>query len=120
MIGIVLFFFAVIIFLPLQLINFIVVLWVFRKKRSFLKNINEYFYQLAYDIDRYGNRNLRTLWNNTLIKKEGFKFGDERETISSVLGKNEYIGKLTFLGKKLVWILDKIDNNHANKSIKWF
>ena len=32
-------------------------------------------------------------------------------------GKNERDGTLTKTGKVLVWILDKIDNNHSIKSI---
>jgi hypothetical protein len=55
------------------------------------------------------------LFNKTLAT--GHRFGDIEETISSVLGKNQLTGTLTGLGKALVWILDKIDNNHAIKSI---
>lgn len=74
--------------------------------------------QMAYDIDRHGNRNLRTLWNTILIKKDGIKFGNELETISSVLGKNQLTNTLTKIGKALVWILDKIDKDHCLKAIK--
>ena len=63
------------------------------------------------------NREFRTLWNKTLKKENGYKFGAEDETISSALGKNQRDNTLTKTGKKLVWILDKIDKNHCIKSI---
>lgn len=120
MLGLLLFFVAIFLFLPLQFINFFVVLWVFREKRSFINTIDSFFLETAIDIDRYGNRNFRTLWNNTLIKEDGIKFGDERETISSVLGKNELKGSLKKLGLILVWILDKLDKDHCKNSIRYF
>ena len=45
-------------------------------------------------------------------------FGDERETISSVLGKNERDGTLTNAGRMLCWILNVLDKNHCKNSIK--
>lgn len=68
-------------------------------------------------MDKFGNREFRTLWNKTLIKKNGYQFGDIRETISSALGKNERDNTLSNTGKCLVWILNVIDKNHCKKSI---
>jgi len=114
--GILLFIVALVLFLPLTLINMVVVVW---KKRTFA-TLNGYFYQTAIDIDRFGNHNLRTLLNQTLITSEGHQFGDFRETISSVLGKNQGSGTLSDTGKGLVWILDTLDENHCRKSIHVF
>lgn len=114
--GILLFIVAIILFLPLTLLNMVVVVW---KKRTFA-TLNGYFYQTAVDIDRFGNHNLRTLLNTTLITSEGYQFGDFRETISSVLGKNQVLDSLSITGKALVWILDKLDENHCRKSIRVF
>ena len=58
-----------------------------------------------------------TLLNKVLITDKGYRFGNINETKSSVLGKNQLTGTLTNSGKMLVWILDKIENNHALKSI---
>jgi hypothetical protein len=97
---------AYVLFLPLTVINY----W-------FVKNKRGYFKSSAISLDRFGNREFRTLFNKVLILDNGYQFGDISETISSVLGKNEKDNTLTKAGKWLVWVLDKIDKNHAAKSI---
>ena len=104
--GFLLFIIAYILFLPLSLINFCVV-----------KNKKGYFKSSAINLDKFGNREFRTLLNKTLILESGYKFGDIKETISGVLGKNQRDETLTKTGLILVWILDKLDKNHAQKSI---
>jgi hypothetical protein len=106
----ILFLVSIIVFLPLSLINIILV--VFKGG-----NVSDYFLETAIDIDRFGNRNFRTLLNTTL-QKNGYKFGDERETISSALGKNKRDNTLTKTGITICNILDYLDNNHCLKSIK--
>lgn len=105
--GVVLFILAYVIFLPLSLINYIVV----EKKKG-------YFLSSAINLDIFANREFRTLWNKTLRKENGYAFGKVGETISSALGKNQIKMTLTTTGKCLVWILDKLDTNHAIKSIR--
>jgi len=106
MIQILLFLIAYILYLPLSIIN-----WFFVDNKKY------YFLSSATNLDKFGNREFRTLLNKTLINKDGYKFGNINETISSVLGKNESTNTLTKTGKVLVWILDKIDKNHCYKSI---
>lgn len=102
---------AYILFLPLSLINYYFVV-IIKDKSS-----KGYFRTLAVNIDRFGNREFRTLFNATLKKEEGYNFGNFEETISSVLGKNQRDKTLSKTGKTLVWILNKIDKNHCEKSI---
>lgn len=102
----ILFLIAYILFLPLSIINYCIV-----------KNKKGYFKSSAINLDKYANREFRTLFNKTLIYKKGNQFGNINETISSVLGKNERDNTLTKTGKCLVWILDKIDKNHCKKAI---
>jgi hypothetical protein len=102
----ILFVIAYVLYLPLTIIN-----WLFVKDKK------GYFKSSAINLDKFGNREFRTLFNKTLILESGHKFGDINETISSVLGKNQLTNTLTKCGNLLVWILDKIDNNHAIKSI---
>lgn len=83
----------------------------------FVKDKKGYFKSSAINLDKFGNREFRTLLNKTLIRENGLKFGNINETISSVLGKNERDKTLTKKGKIIVWILDKIDKNHCFKSI---
>ncbi len=54
---------------------------------------------------------------DTLIKKGGYKFGNQKETISSVIGKNDRMGTLTRLGRFLRWLLDKIEEDHCKDAI---
>lgn len=108
---------AVILFLPLTTLNLLVVCIKYKFKWQVVKN---YFFETAIDIDRFGNKNLRTLLNLTLITKQGYKFGDPRETISSALGKNKLKNTLTKTGKVLCTILDFLDKNHCIKSIRYY
>ena len=110
--GLFLFLLAWALFLPLSLLNFLAVAIKF-------KDLG-YFKSSAVNLDRFGNSEFRTLFNLTLKKKEGYKFGNMEETISSVLGKNQRDNTLSFVGKALVWILDLLDKNHCKKSIKTF
>lgn len=107
--GFILFVIAYILFLPLTIINFFVV----KDKKGYFKNS-------AINIDKFGNREFRTLLNKTLIVENSvFRFGNINETISSVLGKNKKMGKLTKTGKVICSILDFLDKNHCEKSIDW-
>jgi hypothetical protein len=104
--GGLLFLTAYILFLPLTIINY-----------CFVNNKKGYFKSSAISLDRFGNREFRTLFNKVLILESGYQFGDIGETISSVLGKNERDNTLTKAGKILVYVLDKLDKDHAAKSI---
>ena len=77
-----------------------------------------YFFKLALSLDQLGNVAMGRLFNDILIYPNRDRFGDEDETISSVLGKNEINGTLRPLGQLLVDILDKFDKNHSIKSIE--
>ena len=93
MLGFLLFIIAYVLYLPLTLINFLLV----RDKG--------YFRDSAITLDKLANREFRTLWNKTLIKDYGYKFGNIEETISAVLGYNIRQKTLTKTGKALVFIL---------------
>lgn len=102
---------AWILILPITLINIVAVAFKY-------KSIRGYFLSTASSIDRWGNREFRTLWNLVLINKySNNHFGSIEETISSVLGKNQRHKTLTLLGKILVFILDKLDKDHCKESI---
>lgn len=102
----VLFVIAYVLYLPLGIVN-----WLFVKSKT------GYFKSSAINLDKFGNREFRTLFNKVLINEKGHRFGNIEETISSVLGKNQLTGTLTKCGLILVWVLDKIENDHALKSI---
>ena len=102
----ILFILAYILYLPLSVVN-----WLF------VKNKSGYFKSSAINLDKFGNREFRTLFNKVLVLEDGCKFGNINETISSVLGRNELKNTLSKLGIILVWVLDKIDKDHCFKSI---
>ena len=110
--GILLYIIATILWIILTPINWVIV--------SFKHGLsNAYFLETAVDIDKFGNRNFRTFLNATMRVRNGYKFGNINETISSVLGKNQRFGHLTKFGKVICKILDTIDKNHCEKSIVW-
>lgn len=107
----ILFFIAYLLYFPLTFINFMIV------RKNAKDKGKGYFRSSAVTIDKLGNREFRTLWNKTLRTESGYEFGNFGETISSALGKNERDGTLTKSGKRLVWLLNKIDQGHCEKSI---
>ena len=83
----------------------------------FKRDLSSYFFKLALSLDQLGNVAMSRLFNDILIKPNRDRFGDEDETISSVLGKNQLNGTLKPLGKFLVNVLDKFEKDHSIKSI---
>lgn len=82
-----------------------------------LKKSSELLFRVALSIDMTGNVLLAELLNDIIIKDNGYKFGNRKETISSVLGKNKQKGTLKILGKVFADLLDRIDKNHCINSI---
>lgn len=108
MIGLILFIVALVIFaiaFPIALIYLA------------LDTITKTLFKIAIVIDMGGNVLCAELFNDYLIKKKGYKFGNRKETISSVLGKNQIMNTLKPAGKLLADLLDKIDKRHCYKSI---
>ena len=71
----------------------------------------------ARSIDVFANIEASELFNDVLIKKGGYKFGNRQETISSVMGKNQVSNTLTRIGNGLRIILDWIETDHCLTSI---
>jgi len=78
------------------------------------------FIGIAIAIDQLGNVVCGRMFNDILIKKDWYKFGDEDETISSVIGKNKELRTLKLPGEILYLILDALDANHTEKAIEKF
>ena len=84
----------------------------------FRSDLSGYYYKLALSIDQLGNVAMSRIFNDILIKPNRDRFGNEDETISSVLGKNQINGTLKPIGKFLVFLLDKLDKDHSINSIE--
>lgn len=102
---------------PMGLILTFIVNLYKRKWRFSFKRLDDQFLSIATSIDASGNVVCKDLFNACLKKKGGYEFGKRKETISSVLGKNQRSKSLTDLGKLIAFVLDKIDKNHCAKSI---
>lgn len=89
-----------------------------RKVGNGFMNISQYLRTVAVSIDQLGNVVCKDLFDVTLIKKQGYRFGNPDETISGVLGKNQKLNTLTFTGKVLNSILSLIEKDHSIKSIE--
>lgn len=81
------------------------------------KMLAVWFYRTAREIDLFANVVGAEFWNAVFIIDGGYKFGNPKETISSVLGKNQRDKTLTLLGDGLRWVLDRIDKDHCLNSI---
>ena len=68
---------------------------------------------LAEGVDRLGNVITGPLCNALLITPDGYLFGNGRETLSRVLGKNKQRGTLTKAGRWLCVQLDRVQANHV-------
>ena len=87
-----------------------------RWKHSF-KRLDKQFLSIATSVDTSGNVVCKDLFNLCLKQKSGYEFGKRKETISSVLGKNQRDNSLTRIGRLIAFVLDKIDQNHCANSI---
>jgi hypothetical protein len=81
------------------------------------KMLAVWFYRTAREIDLFANVVGAEFWNSVFITDGGYKFGNPKETISSVLGKNQRDKTLTLLGDALRWVLDRIERDHCLNSI---
>ena len=76
-----------------------------------------WFYRTAREIDIFANVNGSEFFDAIFIVNGGYKFGNPKETISSVIGKNQRDKTLSIAGKVLRYMLDKIDKEHCLNSI---
>jgi len=83
------------------------------------KSLSLFFIELALVLDEAGNVVMQHLLNDALLVKNEhtYFFGNKKETISSVIGKNSLTGTLSTLGKALDAFLNLIDKGHALNSI---
>ena len=93
--------------------------FVFQVIAALLRGIDKYLFRIAKSIDQLGNVVCEHLFNVTLIKKGGYKFGNEDVTISHVLGMNKKINTLTYTGKLLSYLLNLIEKEHVEKAIEY-
>tara|TARA_B100000927_G_C16400551_1_gene443184 strand:- start:420 stop:809 length:390 start_codon:yes stop_codon:yes gene_type:complete len=96
------------------IICFMILKYIFTGNK---KMLTVWFYRTAREIDLFANVVGAEFWNAVFITNGGYKFGNPKETLSSVLGKNQRDKTLTLLGDALRWVLDRIDEDHCLNSI---
>ena len=86
-----------------------------------VKTLQIYFIEVALALDNAGNVIMQHLLNDTLLVKNQhtYLFGNKKETISSVIGKNHLTNTLSPLGKALNAFLSLIDKDHSLNSIDY-
>ena len=106
-----------IILIPSSIILTIPIVFVVDSTQAAYDKLSKYIKSIAMSIDQVGNATMEYGLNAWLITKDGYQFGNESETISSALGKNQAKGTLTKYGWVLVNILNKINPNHCLNAI---
>ncbi len=93
--------------------------FTFQVIATLFRSIDTYLFQIAKSIDQHGNLVCAELFNLTLIKRKGYKFGDMDKTISYALGRNAETKTLTYLGKKVCNLLNVIEKDHVKKAVEY-
>jgi len=93
---------------------FMIIKYLFTGNKRML---SVWFYRTAKEIDIFANVNGSEFFDAIFITNGGYRFGNPKETISSVIGKNQRYKTLSIAGHLLRWMLDKIDYNHCINSI---
>jgi 8-oxo-dGTP diphosphatase len=99
---------------PVTYLYMVIRTLVSRKPKKFLKL---WAGKTARSLDVLFNVIGADMLTDILIKEGGYKFGNKKETISSVIGKNDRMGTLTRAGRFLRWLLDKIEEEHCKNAI---
>lgn len=81
-------------------------------------HISNYFRKFAISLDQLGNVTCQWLLNSTLIKSQGYSFGNEDQTVSAVLGINKASSTLTMFGRFIAKMLNQWDTNHVENAVK--
>ena len=115
MVNLILVILAKLLYLVFEPISFVYV--NFFKKKFNWRRLSGYFRDEAVAIDRFGNSQYRSLFNDWFVADGGYQHGNINETISSVLGKNQRDETLTKFGMLITKILNRMDENHCKESI---
>lgn len=86
-----------------------------------VKTLSLYFTEIALVLDEAGNVVMQHILNDFLLikKRDTYYFGNKKETISSVIGKNYMTETLSPIGLALNSFLNFIDKGHSLNSIMY-
>jgi len=108
---------SILLYLLLPIVSiFMIVKYLFTGDK---RMITVWFWRTARAIDVFANVNGAEFFDAIFIRDGGYKFGNPKETISSVIGKNQRDNTLSVAGQILRWMLDRIDQDHCLNSINY-
>lgn len=87
-----------------------------RKIREIIIGTADFFLAIASSLDKLGNCAFGGFFNNLLLKDGIYKFGNNHETVSEVLGWAYSFNDLNANGLLLYNFLNYIDKNHCQKA----
>lgn len=102
---------------PIAIIYYLVTL----KWKIGINEFLKYFYKMAHSIDQFANVSLQIPLRYLLLYKDGpfHPFGDEDDTISYVIAKNQELNALNWFGRFWAKFLDTVDTDHLAKAVKY-
>jgi len=106
---------SILLYLLLPIVSiFMIIKYLFTGDKRMM---SVWFWRTAREIDVFANVNGAEFFDAIFIRDGGYKFGNPKETISSVIGKNQRDNTLSIAGQILRWMLDRIDQDHCLNSI---
>ncbi|PCJ96260.1 MAG: NUDIX hydrolase [Flavobacteriaceae bacterium] len=118
-IGLLLFFISIILIVITGSLGFIYGVFYSLFTKGF-SGVGAYLLKITISIDQLGNVLMQHLLNSVWIKRNGYKFGNRDETISSALGRNNKLNTLTGFGKFIDKTLNTIERDHSLNSIDYY
>lgn len=118
--NVLLFIIAIALTAPLFIINLIaapIVDFTLLKWRTGANNLNQWFKRMAISVDQFGNTSCYRSLNWSMVKSNGYQFGNIDQTASFVLGVNKMNGTLTGFGWFMCLILNKLEPFHVEKAV---
>ncbi len=79
---------------------------------------HKYLWEVSRSIDQTLNAILLFPLNDFMRKPKGTNYGNPDETISGVTGKNQLSNSLTWFGKAVNWMLNKLEKDHCINAIE--
>lgn len=85
--------------------------------------LSDYVYQIALSVDQLGNVTCQEVFNLVMVnrKKHYHPFGEEDDTISYIIAKNQERNTLSGFGRFWAWFLDFVDpkdGGHLYKTLQ--
>lgn len=96
-----------------------IIVSILKKRETDEPTFSDYLWRLATSIDQTLNACLVFPLNDFMRYPGGNNYGNPDETISGATGKNQLSNSLTWFGKAVNWVLNKLEKDHSLKAIEY-